>query len=138
MTCYEAGGDLRSIAGHVDDHRRLERIVRESTCPRCGAAARNSEPVAGAAEAMGARDEVVMRRIDALRKFDKTQQVFGVHGMVAACFPDALGEFAQVDSRAARRPESLTHGFEVLDSKRMRERFFDQVRYRFAGIGQRG
>ncbi len=137
MAFCEAGGDLRSIAGHVDDHRRLERVVRESACPCCGAAACNREPVAGAAQAMGARDEVVMRRTDALRKIDKAQQVFGVHGMVATCFPDALGEFAQVDPRAARRPESLTHGFEVFDSKRMRERFFDQVRYGFAGIGQR-
>ncbi len=126
---YEAGGQLCGITGHVDDDRRLERIVRESAGPRRRAGAADGKAIARAAEPVRTRNKIVARRPDTLREIQQPQQVLGVDGMIAAQLPDAFGELTQVDARAARRSELFAHGLEVVDCQRMRQRLFDQLRH---------
>ena len=136
MPFHEARRELRRVAGHIDDDRCLERIVRKRTGPGRRTSAGDREAVTRAAEPVGARDQVVVRRGDAPRQVDQAQQVIGVDGVVAARIADAVREFAQVDSRAAGRPELFAHGIEVFDGQRMRQRLLDQLLQGVARFGQ--
>jgi hypothetical protein len=136
MAFDKAGSELCGISGHVDDDRRLERVVRKGTRPRCRRATGDGKAVPRAAEPVRARNEIVSGYRDAIREFEQAQQVVGINGMVASCLADAFRELTQIDARTACRPKPFAHSLEVVDRKRVRQRLVDQLRHGFAGIGQ--
>ena len=137
MSLDQSRGELRRVASHIDEDRCLERIVWKCPCPGGGAAARDGQAVAGAAEAMFTLNEAVVRRREFVGKIDQAKEIVGVDGVVAGRFPDAFCQICEIDSRARGAFQFLGHRIEIFYREGARERLVYQRRNGLARLSER-
>ena len=100
--------------------------MREHASPFGRAAAGYRKAVTSAPESVVTLDDAVMRCCNLVIEIDEAQQVLGIDRMAGLSVANALGQFLEVDPRAARTLQLLADCIEVVHRERARERLFDE------------